>query len=245
MKKVLWFLCGTFITLGLFSACNKKDDTNPESKDAMYYLKSMKKIDGKDNSIIKEETYVYKDKKLTQVLTNMYDETFNTTYTYSSDKIIRQDVDYGETTMETNNNIVISRKNKNEDFSYTYESNFLSTISGILDNTCFWKELYKYVDGNLISFQLFDDDNLDEECSFEYSNIVNKTNVDFGNFLYNEDETCSFSQFIGNVSKNIPIKVSTDYGGSSDITISLDSKGRPTKIVFDGDEYEFEYYENF
>lgn len=87
-----------------------------------------------------------------------------------------------------------------------------------------------------------------------YSNIQNKTNMDFVlfyNLVYSRDKLYFyriFSQFIKNVSKNIPASQSIDDGEYGiikyDFSTTLDEKGRPSKISVDEDEsFIFEYYD--
>jgi len=55
---------------------------------------------------------------------------------------------------------------------------------------------------------------------------------------------CGFlalNQFIKNVSKNIPSSIKDNDKAPVSITTSLDDKGRPSKLEYNGAIYTFEY----
>ena len=106
-----------------------------------------------------------------------------------------------------------------------------------------WNEngsiVYAWSNGNLTTIKdtyIYDDGKEEETSTIAYSDIENKTNIDFCLWL-DDAEPIYTIQFMKNVSKNIPSSVKYGTGALSIISTTLDEK------VYDGATYTFEYYD--
>ena len=125
--------------------------------------------------------------------------------------------------------------------TYSFVDGYLSKIS--------WNEngsiVYAWSNGNLTTIKdtyIYDDGKEEETSTIAYSDIENKTNIDFCLWL-DDAEPIYTIQFMKNVSKNIPSSVKYGTGALSIISTTLDEKGRPSKMEYDECTYTFEYYD--
>ena len=261
--KTLKFLALCLIgAFGLYSCgSDDKEDDKKEEKNKVYLVKS---ITVTYNGDFSKATLTYDNEKITKFTTVDSDgETYWRTYTYSSANSINvkdSEGSEGVITMSSSEN-VISKYESSDTFynenteEYENESTTFSFMDGYLskydekwgdsyDNykrttTCLW------ADGSVTSIKSTESEGnhtYESSTSITYSDVKNNTNIDFFLFFEDGEDLMCFSQFIKNVSKNIPSSIKRDSSLST-ITTTLDEKGRPAKMVIDGDTYTFEYYE--
>jgi hypothetical protein len=247
--KTLKFLALCLIgAFGLYSCGSDEKDDKKEEKNKVYLVKNITctYTDGD----FSKTSFTYENSKITKVTeTNNFNGYMSTDiYSYPSANTINYSWENDETigegiiTMNATENVVANieyssyYKEDGERFSekgvFSYSEGYLAKVSS---------DEYGYnlnwIEGNLTTFK-----DPDYSSNITYSDVNNNTNLDYYLWLNFEDVLFSTSQFIKNVSKNIPSSIKSD-GSLSTITTTLDEKGRPAKMVIDGDTYTFEYYE--
>lgn len=258
MKKVFYVLSICIIgALGL-SSCGKDKDEAKEDDGKVYLVKSITCTDNDskytftyDNNnrlvkVLKEEDDLIEEGKY-----SYQGNTITETWTVSNEivpqrlsRVITMDAsnEFISNLIETHTNYYDDGETREYNYPVSFSFNLGYITKEIEEGG---EETYTWTNGNVTL------DNFETT----YSNIKNKTNMDFVLFyvmLYGRDNLCFyriFSQFIKNVSKNIPASQSFDPGGEDDIvkydfSTTLDEKGRPSKITVDEDEsFIFEYYD--
>ena len=256
MKTIKLLALGLVAAFGLYSCGKDKDDVK-ENDGKVYLVKSIK-CTGDDSKY----TFTYdNNNRLIKVLKEEDDNIENGTYSYEGNNITEKwtysDEDQFKhlsrvITMDASNefisNLIETHTYYYDDGSEPREYNY--PVSFSFNSGYFTKEIeeageetYTWANGNVTA-----------NYETSYSNVQNKTNMDFVLFyetVYLRDNLCFyriFSQFIKNVSKNIPASQSIDDGEYGivkyDFSTTLDEKGRPSKITVDEEEcFFFEYYD--
>lgn len=241
VKFLALCLAGVF---GLYSCGSDNKDEKKEEKNKVYLVKSIKSTWGDGNQ--SQTNFSYENGKIVKV-TNIYSdgETDWFSLSYPSTTTINykdSDGDDGVITLDASENVISK-------VELTWFKESFSFLDGNL-TTFKYQEVddvytYAWSEGNLItSKNVYSDDEgykHEETTSITYSDVKNNTNIDF--YLWFEEGHALFTnQFIKNVSKNVPSSIKDNYGIST-VTTTLDEKGRPSKMEYDGDTYTFEYYD--
>lgn len=237
MKKVVYFLSSALVAMFAFTGCGSDDDDSKENKDKVYNVKSItyKNSDGD----FAKNTFVYENDKISKVTyTDSDGEMTTLKFTYASASSINVTSDDGGAaviTMDVANNSISKYEWENDSNPYTFEfeNGKLSSIT-YRDEHDFYSTILGWENNNIT---LYDGDE-----QFIYSDVKNNTNIDFALWLEEED-IYAFRQFIKTISNNIPSSYKSSYIGVAVINTTLDEKGRPSKMVFGGDTYTFEYYD--
>lgn len=239
VKILALCLAGVF---GFYSCGNDDKDEKKEEANKVYLIKSIKSIWNEDGSQ-SQTNFSYENGKIVKVVDVWSDgETVWRSYSYPSATTINCKVNNEEEvidvviTIDASENVIVKSEATgydDETFSYL-DGNIKKYSDGSNNYTFTWSE------GNLISSKLVDDDNHEFTTAITYSDIKNNTNLDF--FLWFDSGSEMFtSQFIKSVSNNLPSSIKDS--GISTIATTLDDKGRPSKMVYDGYTYTFEYYD--
>lgn len=245
MKKVVYFLSSALVAMFAFTSCGSDDDDSKENKDKVYNVKSItyKNSDGDFDKC----TFVYENDKISKVTyTDSDGEMTTLKFTYASASSINVTSDDGSSvviTMDVANNVISKYESSSYDDEesewhnyseiFEFEAGKLSSITSGEEHD-FYSTILGWENNNIT---LYDGDE-----QFIYSDVKNNTNIDFA--LWLEEESLIYtSQFMKNISNNIPSSYKSSYSGVAVITTTLDEKGRPSKMVFDGDTYTFEYYD--
>lgn len=240
MKKVVYFLSSAIVAMFAFTGCGSDDDDSKENKDKVYNVKSitLNSLDYKE-----KVSFTYENNKLAKVSSMDDEDNYWEKLSYTSETSINvtdSDGDESVITMDASNNVIVKEEyswydedeeewNK-ETTEYDFNGGYLSSINRVGDHIV----LLDWENGNISSY---------DDITFVYSNIKNNTNLDFAMLLADGGVSWQLmNQFIKNVSKNIPSSVKSGNAVGI-ITTTLDEKGRPSKMVFDGDTYTFEYYD--
>ncbi len=246
VKILTLCLAGVF---GLYSCGSDDKDEKKEEKNKVYLVKSLTISEGGDHD---KYTLVYENDRITNItLVDSDGDTYAETFSYPSATSINcKSVDgEGVITMDATGNVISKEEGTNFDGD-TYKGVY-SFIDGYLSKES-WGEnsydTYTWLNGNLTSLKdtyVFEDGEGKEErvTKIEYSDIENNTNIDFYLWLYSGANYAYTIQFMKNVSKNIPSSVKYEEGSPAIISTTLDEKGRPSKMIYDGDTYTFEYYD--
>ena len=252
LKFLALCLVGVF---GLYSCGNDDKDEKKEEQNKVYLVKSISCTF--TNGYFFKFTFTYDNGKITKFTAVDSDgETSWRTYTYSSANSINvkdSEGSEGVITMNSSENVISKYESSNTFYNenterYENESITFSFMDGYLSkysysentSTCLW------ADGFITSIKNTEyegNHTIESSTSITYSDVKNNTNIDFFLFFEEGEDLMSFSQFIKNVSKNIPSSYKTDSGSLYTVTTTLDEKGRPAKMVIDGEAYTFEYYE--
>lgn len=237
MKKVVYFLSSAIVAMFAFTGCGSDDDDSKENKDKVYNVKSIayKNSDGDFDKY----TFVYENDKISKVTyTDSDGEMTTLKFTYASASSINVTSDDGGAaviTMDVANNSISKYEweNSSNPYIFEFENGKLSSITSGEEHD-FYSAILGWENNNIT---LYDGDE-----QYIYSDIKNNTNIDFALWLEEED-IYAFRQFIKTISNNIPSSYKSSYSGVAVINTTLDEKGRPSKMVFDGDTYTFEYYD--
>jgi len=230
--------------LGLVSCGNDKNEENNENN--VYFVKSITVTVGEDSQ---KYTFAYDNDKLSKITyLNYWGETNEVIFSYpSATKINIKSVNREDELTLDASNLVSKRTSSESEISTSY-----SFSDGYLSNETYSAESYGYSwsNGNLTTskYTLVDEQGSvvsNSSTSIEYSDVKNNTNVDLYLWLERDGQDfCGFlalNQFIKNVSKNIPSSVKDNDKAPVSITTSLDDKGRPSKLEYNGAIYTFEY----
>ena len=234
---------------GLYSCGSDDKDEKKEEQNKVYLVKNITctYADGD----FSKTSFTYENNKITKVTeTNNYNGYMSTeTYSYPSANTINYSWENDESTGE---GIITMNSSENVVANIEYSSYFKEEGERLSDkgvflyseghiekfsSTDYYYNLY-WSEGNLTTFK----EDSDYSSNITYSDVKNNTNLDYYLWLNFEDVIFSTSQFIKNVSKNIPSSFKSE-GSLSTIKTTLDEKGRPSKMVYDGDTYTFEYYD--
>ena len=251
MKKVLYlFSVGIIAAFGLCACGSDKPEKEEENK--VYLVKSVTSLNEEEGDFTKTN-FTYSNGKLTKVTYVSGGESYTESFSYLENTVTIKDSDGDE------QNIILDNSGKaisewhslwysgdgtmhSYDYTYSYDLGFLTKRKCSSRNSYGEGEddvyYYSWTNGNMTKL-------IDElgERTISYSDIKNNTNIDFMLWMWEETEVSSFAQFIKNVSKNIPSKLTTE-DGSVKITTTLDEKGRPAKIEYgEYNTFSFEYYD--
>ncbi|MBO7053867.1 MAG: hypothetical protein J6W37_00600 [Bacteroidales bacterium] len=232
---------------GLYSCGSDDKDEKKEEKNKVYLVKSL--TISEDGDYVKY-TFTYENNKIVKWTGVDSDgETDGGTFSYPSAISVNYKGFDGEEeviTLDATENVISKQEGMYSDGeqykgTYSFVDGYLSKIS--------WNEngsiVYAWSNGNLTTIKdtyIYDDGKEEETSTIAYSDIENKTNIDFCLWL-DDAEPIYTIQFMKNVSKNIPSSVKYGTGALSIISTTLDEKGRPSKMVYDGCTYTFEYYD--
>lgn len=244
MKKILLALSSAMF---LFAACGSDDDKGSSDSNQISYVKSITYTDseGETDQIL----FTYEKNKLTKLTEISGEEPFVGDFIYADNtvKMVTNDGAESIITLDPSTNAIVKVESSYDEDVYTtnysYKGGFLASMG---DEE--FSETYTWSNNNLTTIQEIYDGEIDETFAVAYSDIDNNTNIDFTIWLIDEDPT-ALQQFITNVSKKIPSSYTiTEDGGDGDtykveVTTSLDEKGRPAKMTFNGETYTFEYYD--
>lgn len=247
VKFLALCLAGVF---GFYSCGSDDKDEKKEEQNKVYLVKSFTISEDGDYT---KCTITYENNKITKFTYVDFDgDTFGGTFSYPSANSINVKSNVGSegvVTMDATENVISKEEGTNSDGD-TYKGTY-SFIDGYLSKES-WSEnsydTYTWLSGNLTSSKstyVFDDGDGKEELvtKIEYSDIENNTNIDLYLWLDNGFDYAHTIQFMKNVSKNIPSSVKSGAGAPVVISTTLDEKGRPSKMVYDGTTYTFEYYD--
>ena len=243
-------LVGVF---GLYSCSNDDKDEKKEEQNKVYLVKSIKLTWGDGSQ--SQTNFSYENGKLVKV-TDIYSngETSWYSLSYPSTTTINymdSDGDDGVITLDASENVISKAELTWFDEEDGYWVNAKASFSFWDGNLTTFKPeeddvyTYSWSEGNLTTSKnvYYDDERYkhEETTLITYSDVKNNTNIDFYLWFEAEDALLTY-QFIKSVSKNVPSSIKDDYCVST-ITTTLDEKGRPSKMVYDGHTYTFEYYE--
>lgn len=248
MKTIKLLALGLVAAFGLYSCGKDKDDTKEEDG-KVYLVKSISySADGENGKI----TFSYDNNKVIKVTAEDKedDEIENIMFSYDGNTITVKQPDWCERilTMDVANNVIskdvttyTDYNGKQDIIQYSFDSGYLTKET---DETNTYVTSYVWSNGNMVKETgekgIWD-------LTISYSDIKNKTNLDFALWIENID-IIYINQFIKNVSKNIPNSIvyreNQEVQYEHKFTITLNEKGCPSKIV-DGEEssYAFEYYD--
>ena len=230
--------------LGLYSCGNDKNEENSENK--VYLVKSITITEGEASQ---KYTFAYDNDKLSKITyLDYFGETNEVPFSYLSDtKVdIKSEKREDEITLNASN-VVSTRESSATSYSATY-----FYTDGYLSSENWSAEIYDHLwsNGNMTTsnYTLITEEGkelLSSSIAIGYSDVKNNTNLDLYLWLEKDGQDfCGFlamSQFIKNVSKNIPSSVKDNDKEPVSITTTLDDKGRPSQLNYDGAIYSFEY----
>ncbi len=247
MKKIIYFLSSAIVAIFAFTGCGSDDDDSKESKDKVYNVKSITctESDGDFDKV----TFTYENNKLSKVTYTSENEKKNSrwykfSYASASSINVSGDNDFSAViTMDASNNVISKIESSfydEEEYEWYKDSEIFEFEAGKLSSIMYRDEHYFY--STILGWENNNITLYDGDEQFIYSDVKNNTNIDFA--LWLEEEYFIYtSQFMKNISNNIPSSYKSSYSGVAVITTTLDEKGRPSKMVFDGDTYTFEYYD--
>lgn len=230
--------------LGLVSCGNDKKEENKENK--TYFVKSITMTVGGES---KKYSFEYDNDKLSKITyVDYFGDSDEFTFSYpSATKVNIKSVEREDEITLDASNVVSTRTSSESDFatSYTFSNGYLS-------NETYSAESYTYSwsNGNMttMGYTIVNEQGSvlsSSSTAIEYSDVTNNTNLDLYIWLERDGQDfCGFlalNQFIKNVSKNIPSSVKDNDNAPVSIKTSLDDKGRPSKLEYDGAVYTFEY----
>ena len=265
MKTVKLLALGLVAAFSFYS-CGKDKDEAKEDNGKVYMVKSITCSDNENKEVYSKYTFTYdNNNRLVKVLKEKDDFVESGTYSYQTNTITEKWAYSDESvvkhlsrviTMNASNEFISNLiethtyhyndetepREVNYPVSFSFNSGYLAKETEDLGEDKD-EEIYTWANGNVSA-----------RYETSYSNIQNKTNMDFVLFyetVYSRGNLCFyriFSQFIKNVSKNIPNSQSIDDGEYGtvkyEISTLLDEKGRPSKITVDEEEcFFFEYYD--
>ena len=241
MKTLKFWALSLVAVLGLYSCGNDKNEENK-----VYLVKSITITVGEDSQ---KYTFAYDNDKLSKITyLDYFGETNEVTFSYLSEtKVnIKSEKREDEITLDASN-VVSTRESSETNYSTTY-----SYTDGYLSSENWSGETYSHSwsNGNMTksNYTLVTaegEELANSSIAIGYSDVKNNTNLDLYLWLEKDGQDfCGFlamSQFIKNVSKNIPNSVKNNDNEPVSITTTLDDKGRPSQLNYDGAIYTFEY----
>ena len=248
MKTVKLLALGLVAAFSFYSCGKDKDDAKEEDS-KVYLVKSISySADGENGKI----TFSYDNNKVIKVTAEDEedDEIENIMFSYDGNTITIKQPDWCERilTMDVANNVIskdvttyTDYNGKQDIIQYSFDSGYLTKET---DETNTYVTSYVWSNGNMVK-ETGEKGNWD--LTISYSDIKNKTNLDFALLIENID-IIYINQFLKNVSKNIPNSIvyreNQEVQYEHKFTITLNEKGCPSKIT-DGEEssYAFEYYD--
>lgn len=254
MKTVKILTLCLAAVFGLYSCGSDDKDEKKEEKNKVYLVKSIKEKWGDENP--SQTNFSYENGKIIKV-TNISSDGGTDWYTLSYPSATTVNYkdsggDDGVITLDASENVISTVELTwfdEEGGNYVNEKESFSFLDGNL-TTFKYQEVddvytYAWSEGNLTtSKNVYSDDEgykHEETTSITYSDVKNNTNIDFY-LCFEEGHALFTNQFIKNVSKNVPSSIKDNYGIST-VTTTLDEKGRPSKMEYNGYTYTFEYYD--
>lgn len=233
----------------LFAACGKDDDEDSKNSKEISYVKTIT-YTGSDGHMEKI-VFTYENNKLKNVTDFYGEESYSFEFKYTSDNSIKMVGDEEcETiiTLDPSTKTISKIENVYDDVvyttNYTFKNSFLASTNFLAYKTweCEDSDLYTWSNNNLTEIKKMYEGEVEKSITIAYSDIDNNTNIDIILWMMNSDFVI-MSHFIKNISTKIPSSIKINDWDELPISTSLDEKGRPTKMTFNGETYTFEYYD--
>lgn len=203
---------------------------------SQYLVKAYQEIDSKHNDYF---SFTYNnDRQLTSFTQGADGESATADVIWTSTNIVYKYGGYDLITafLDDNGNAKSITNINGESITYNYENGYLvsysaNTLAGNMSGQIKWK------DGNLAEMKHCTNE-LAKTYAYEYSDIPNNTNLDFGIMIVGTTFPLPLGKGIKNLLKHADLYYESTLVESTNATYEFDSLNRPVKLISNGISYK-------